>query len=248
MAVFEASAQRPGPAPVRPPLPRRRGGLAVAAVLGAVLVLPAALAQPVSVHDVGPGTDREHLLAAQEWVAAHPAVFHLTDLAIVLGLFCLAWFVRAVGGWAGARSRALGRRSTRLTTVGSVVAMVGLVAAAVANAVISAVRVTLVQPALDPGQAVDAYLQVSEGWYLAPFFLPYLLLVPLGSLIMMAGLTVSRTVPWWAAVVGLGFLAVIPFSPPWTAVGVLIGGLVLTWALGRGEQPPQPTPRGTFPL
>lgn len=59
------------------------------------------------------------LLVAQEWVAAHPAAFRLTDLLIRLGLFSLAGFVRAA-------------------------------AAAVANAVISSVRVTLAQLTLDP--------------------------------------------------------------------------------------------------
>jgi hypothetical protein len=223
------------PTPSETPPPGRRA-LVVAVVLGSLLVLPAALVQPGPVHDVGPGTSREQVVAAQEWVAAHPAAFHGTNLMIMVGLFALAWFVRAVGRRANARRQ----RSSKLITTGSVLSMLGLVAAAVANAVISSVRVGLAQPTLDQQRAADAFLAVSDNWYLSPLFLPYLLLVPVGTLLLMAGLIASRAVPWWAAVLGLGFIAAIPFSPPPTAVGVLAGGLLLAWSLGRrsiGDHP-----------
>lgn len=227
MAVSDVSVSL-----LEPPVARPAGRpvmLAVTVVLGSVLVIPAAVVQPNPVHEAGPGTTPEQLITAQEWVAAHPAAFHLTDMLIMLGLFSLAWFVRAVG----VRATAGRLRPSRLVAGGSRVAAIGLVAAAVANAVISSVRVTLAEPTLDPQQAADTYLRMSDGWYFSPFFLPYLLLVPLGVLMLMAGLITSRTVPWWVAVPGLGFIAAIPFSPPQTAVGVLAGGLFLTWACGR---------------
>lgn len=231
MALSDVSRPDQDPSTRRPAPGPRASTLVAAVVLGSVLVLPAAFVQPGPVHDAGPGTSREQMLAAQEWVAAHPAAFHVTNVLIMLGLFLLAWFVRTVGLHANSRRR----QPSRLITAGSVVSMVGLVAAAVANAVISSVRVALAQPILDQQQAVDTYLKVSGGWYFSPFFLPYLLLVPVGTLLLIAGLIVSRTVPWWAAVLGLGFIAAIPFSPPPSAVGVLAGGLVLVWSLGRGS-------------
>lgn len=216
--------------PVAGPPSRRPIKLAVAVVVGSLLVIPAAVLQPGPVHEAGPGTSREQLLAAQEWVAAHGVAFHLSDVLIMLGLFSLAWFVREVG----VRANAGRTRPSRLIASGSVIATVGLVAAAVANAVISSVRVTLAQPTVDPQQAVDTFLRASNGWYFSPFFGPYLLLVPIGVLMLMVGLIVSQTMPWWAAILGLVFIGAIPFSPPLTAVAVLAGGLLLIWALTRG--------------
>lgn len=195
-------------------------GLTAAVGLGSLLVIPAAVLQPVAVHEVGPGAGPEQVLAGQAWVAQHLVAFHVSNLLIVLGLFGLAWFVRGVG------RRARGR----LAAVGSGLAVVGLVAAAVANAVISSVRVALVMPGLDSQQSTAALLTLTEGWYLSTFFVPYLLLVPLGTLLLMVGLVVTRTVPWWASA-GLLPLAAIPFSPTPTAVLVLAGGVLLVAAL-----------------
>lgn len=241
MAVSDISLSHLVPAVTGPR--KRTASLGALVVLGSALVVPAALVKPGPVHDAGPGTSREQLLVAQDWVAAHPAAFQLTDVLIVLGLFCLAGFVRAVG----VRANAGRPRPSRLLTWGSVLAVLGLTAAAVANAVISSVRVTLAQPTLDPQQAVDTYLRVADGWYFSPFFVPYLLLVPIGVVMVVAGLITSRTVPWWVAVLGLGFIAAIPFSPPPTALGVLGGGLVLTWVLGRRATRPAAAGPGPEP-
>lgn len=205
--------------------------LALAVGLGALLVVPAALVQPVSVHDAGPGSSAAQLQAAQDWVGGHTTSFHLTNLLIALGLFSLAWFVRGVG------RRVAARRRARLATAGSMLAATGLVAAAVANAVISTVRVVLVEPVLDRGQALTTYVAVIDHWYVTPFFAPYLVLVPLGTLLLLIATVRSRVMPWWSAVLGLGFIAAIPFSPPATSAGVLLGGLLLVWMLHRRTAP-----------
>ncbi len=163
--------------------------------------------------------------------------------ATYIGFICLALGLAAVGGFGWQLSRAATGRGRLVALIGGGLVLIGGVAAGLANLVLGVLQTSAAQPGIDRAAAADQLVQTEAGAILAPYFLPYILGLIGGGLVLTVGLLITRPVPWWLGlVVGASIVALFfGNTGPSGVVIVLIMAAAFVaaarWPMGRTSQP-----------
>jgi hypothetical protein len=170
------------------------------AVAGPVTLLAAVFLVPQAADtDVRTTAQAEAQLAV---VAAHQPATYLGFLCIALALALIGYFGWQLGRLPTGRGRITAR-------VGGGMVFAGGVAAGLANLVLGVLQTTAAQPGINRAAAAQQLVTTEAGWVLAPFFLPYLVGLVGGSVILTVGLLLGRVQPWWlTALVGASIFAI----------------------------------------
>ncbi len=113
--------------------------------------------------------------------------------ATYIGFLCIALALALVGcfGWQlGRLPTGRGRTTAR---IGGGMVFVGGVAAGLANLVLGVLQTSAAQPGIDRAAAANQLLATESGWILAPFFMPYLIGLVAGSVVLTVGLLITGT-------------------------------------------------------
>jgi hypothetical protein len=208
------------------------------AVAGPVTLLAAVFLVPHAADtDVKTTAEAEAQLAV---VAAHqPATY--------LGFLCIAVALALIGSFGWQLGRLPTGRGRITARIGGGMVLVGGVAAGLANLVLGVLQTTAAQPGLDRAAAAHQLVTAEAGWVLSPFFIPYLVGLVGGSVILTIGLLLGRVQPWWlTTLVGVSIFAIFFASTGPTGLIVTLvmaAAFVLTARRPVAAAPyPQPVP------
>jgi hypothetical protein len=170
------------------------------AIAGPVTLLAAVFLVPHAADtDVHTAQEAEAQLAT---VAAHQPATYIGFLCIALALALIGCFGWQLGRLPAGRGRIAAR-------IGGGMVFIGGVAAGLANLVLGVLQTTAAQPGIDRAAAAKQLVTTEAGWILAPLFLPYLVGLVAGSVVLTIGLLISRVQPWWlTALVGASIFAI----------------------------------------
>lgn len=175
----------------------------VLAVAGPITLLAASLLVPHAADtDVRTTAEAEAQLAV---VAAHQPATYIGFLCITLALCLIGGFGWQLGRLPSGRGRTIARAGGGTVSVGGV-------AAGLANLALGVLQSSAAQSGVDRAAAANQLAVTEAGSILAPFFLPYLIGLVAGSIVLTIGLLIARVLPWWVSgLVGATILA-IPFA------------------------------------
>lgn len=218
-----AAGQRPGNATIR----------TVLSIAAPVTLLAGALLVPTEADtDV---TTVAEANAQLDIIADHQPATYVGFLCIALALALVGCFGWQLGRLPAGRGRTVAR-------IGGVMVFVGGVAAGLANLILGVLQTSAAQQGIDRDAAAAQLLATESGSILAPFFLPYIVGLILGGVVLTIGLLVSRVLPWWIAVlVGVSIIALFFSSSGPLGVATTTIMLVAFVAAARWRTARRPT-------